>query len=68
MSLANLFGTWLPFIGWREYDEATIFWLSLQHDEVDASRRYSGFQFAWLGITLGWGVNDIGPREEKTAV
>jgi hypothetical protein len=64
----RLFGEILPFIGWREYDEDVIQWLADNYEGIDANRRYSGFQIAWLGILTGKGFKDIGPRETRIAL
>lgn len=62
MSFSNLFGTWLPFIGWREWEEDVIKEVS-EYVDINPSHRYSGFQVAWLGYTFGMGLRDLGPRE-----
>lgn len=63
----SLFGTWLPFIGWKEHDEGLIDELA-DYVDVDTTRRYSGFQLAWLGYTWGFGLRDIGPRRSGAEV
>ena len=63
----SIFGTWLPFIGWREHDEETIDAIAFDAG-LDRSRRYSGFQIAWLDYVFGWGLKDIGPREHTQDV
>lgn len=63
MKLSEVFGTVLPFIGWREYDEDIVEEVSEYVHGVEPTRRYSGFQFAWLGLMYCYGFKDIGPRE-----
>lgn len=58
------FKHWLPFIGWREYAEEDIDLIAEVVPFVDATRRYSGFQIEWLGVVRGFGLKDVGPREE----
>lgn len=54
----------IPFIGWREYEERDIDHMAEMLPDVDATRRYSGFQIGWLDVLIGFGLKDIGPREE----
>ena len=68
MAFNNLFGTWLPFIGWREYTSEVVEQIAEVVDGIDTSHRYSGFQIAWLGYALAFGFKDLGPKEYKAEV
>lgn len=59
----RLFGGYLPFIGWKEYDEGTVEALAEYIEEVDAGRRYAGFHIGWLEYWAVFGLADRGPRE-----
>lgn len=41
MKLSDMFGTVLPFVGWREYDEDIVDEVSEYVHDVEPSRRYS---------------------------
>lgn len=70
----RLFGGILPFLGWKEYGLDTVEMLEDQGAElapgvpVTTSRRYSGFQFEWGPVLLGYGLKDLGPREYERTV
>lgn len=63
MKLKDLIGTAIPYMGWREHTYEDVQDFSEVVEGVSTSRRYSGFQIAWLGLMFVNGLKDIGPRE-----
>lgn len=62
MAISDLFGTWLPFIGWRELPDDIVAQLAGVIDGVDPNRRYSSFQISWFGVTFSFGLTDKGSK------
>lgn len=62
MAIKELFGTWLPFIGWRDLPDDIVAQLADVIDGINPNHRYSSFQIAWLGFTFSWGLNDKGSK------
>lgn len=60
----RLFGTLLPWIGWRELTPEVVETLAEYWDDIDPTHRYSAFSVEWLGYGRAWDIQSKGPRQE----
>lgn len=61
----SMFGTLLPWIGWRELEPHKVEALADVTGWVESGKRYKGFAIEWLGYGFVCDIEEIESDDER---